>query len=372
MKKIFFIILLITFCAVQVFAQDNIPVYTLRNHGYYHDKPWMQECDDTAGGWDFAVSSAVGLAPCLTTSQLYVTDTSLTIYGLAGVFMHFQQYDSALIIEQAYPRSIIDTCLSNTFDTLYMHDFDTTGSMHILKSVRCGYSDTIAGRLYFPYNHAIYNSFARNELFSLGYGIGVYCTNPDLTTSGIYDVREVFFDTAISISDSFYVAAQNHNMLHRVNNDNVPNRSFMMIVFSSNCMPNSDFVICSCYPGTMYIKNSPLTFNKQAMLGIFPILTPPPAVDTTGHGGDTTAVDKVDGIGRYVSLSPNPAEDKVQVLSSFGLKQVEAYNAEGRLVYADEAHGLSKTIDLTAWPRGIYLVRIVTPMGSTTKKLILR
>ena len=111
------------------------------------------------------------------------------------------------------------------------------------------------------------------------------------------------------------------------------------------------------------------------MLGIFPILTPP--VDTTGQGGDTTAVDMVDGVGRYVSLSPNPAADRVQVLSSFGLKQVEAYNAEGRLVYADEAHGLSKTIDLktidlTAWPRGIYLVRVITPMGSTTKKLVLR
>ncbi|MCR5822643.1 MAG: T9SS type A sorting domain-containing protein [Bacteroidales bacterium] len=114
-----------------------------------------------------------------------------------------------------------------------------------------------------------------------------------------------------------------------------------------------------------------------AFMSYFPILTPPPAVDTTGvdttgHGGDTTAVDMVDGVGRYVSLTPNPAADRVQVLSSFGLKQVEAYNAEGRLVYADEAHGLSKTIDLAAWPRGIYLVRVVTPMGSTTKKLVLR
>ncbi len=112
------------------------------------------------------------------------------------------------------------------------------------------------------------------------------------------------------------------------------------------------------------------------MLGIFPILTPPPvdttSVDTTGQGGDTTAVEMVDGVGRYVSLTPNPAADRVQVLSSFGLKQVEAYNSEGRLVYADEAHGLSKTIDLAAWPRGLYLVRVITPIGSTTKKLVLR
>ena len=146
----------------------------------------------------------------------------------------------------------------------------------------------------------------------------------------------------------------------------------MMMMFSTPCMPYSDFVrsltaVNNQLPYTAYRRGS-----APATLGIFPILTPPPAVDTTGQGGDTTAVEMVDGVGRYVLLTPNPASDRVQVLSSFGLKQVEAYNAEGRLVYADEAHGLSKTIDLAAWPRGIYLVRVITPMGSTTKKLVLR
>ena len=195
--------------------------------------------------------------------------------------------------------------------------------------------------------------------------------NYDYTTSGIYDVREAYFDSVINISDSFYVAAQNHNVIHSVNRVIVPNRSFMMMMFSTSCMPSTDFVQNETSSSNNQYMIGTLYNDMPFMLGIFPILTPP-AVDTTGHGGDTTAVDGVDGVGRYVSLSPNPAMDKVQVLSSFGLNQVEAYNAEGRLVYADEAHGLSKTIDLTAWPRGIYLVRIITPMGSTTKKLILR
>ena len=143
------------------------------------------------------------------------------------------------------------------------------------------------------------------------------------------------------------------------------------MLFSTPCMPSSVFVKSL----STYDNNLPYTAclrgSAPATLGIFPILTPP-AVDTAGQGGDTTAVEVVDGVGRYVSLTPNPAADRVQVLSSFGLTQVEAYNAEGRLVYADEAHGLSKTIDLAAWPRGIYLVRVITPMGSTTKKLVLR
>ena len=144
------------------------------------------------------------------------------------------------------------------------------------------------------------------------------------------------------------------------------------MAFGSSCMPYSDFIGCTTFRMTNQPYRSYGKIPKQAQLGIFPILTPPSAVDTTGHGGDTTAVEMVDGVGRYVLLTPNPASDRVQVLSSFGLKQVEAYNAEGRLVYADEAHGLSKTIDLAAWPRGIYLVRVITPMGSTTKKLVLR
>ena len=123
---------------------------------------------------------------------------------------------------------------------------------------------------------------------------------------------------------------------------------------------------------------------------IFPILTPPDTtgdnpIDTTGVSPiDTTAIDTttidttsvgigdVQVVGRYVSLLPNPATDRVKVLSSFGLRRVEVYNAAGARVREVEARGYTATLRVDDLPEGAYLLRIHTPAGNTTKKLIVR
>ncbi|MBP5425579.1 MAG: T9SS type A sorting domain-containing protein, partial [Prevotella sp.] len=127
----------------------------------------------------------------------------------------------------------------------------------------------------------------------------------------------------------------------------------------------------------------------QGMMGfpypfIFPILTPPDSthlnpVDTTHV--DTTVVDTtiVDTVGiaqrmleRYTGLQPNPAAERVQVLSSFGLTGVEVYNAAGIKVQEQKATGYVATLDVGALPAGPYLVRIKTPNGTATKKLLVQ
>ena len=105
---------------------------------------------------------------------------------------------------------------------------------------------------------------------------------------------------------------------------------------------------------------------------LFPILTPRPEPQDTVVPPDTTAVGQVDLVSRYVTVSPNPATDRVQVLSSFGLTHLEAYDADGRRVAEREASGLEATLDVTAWPRGTYLLRITTPVGTVTKKLLVQ
>ena len=117
---------------------------------------------------------------------------------------------------------------------------------------------------------------------------------------------------------------------------------------------------------------------------IFPILTPPDTtgdnpIDTTGVSPidttiidttiiDTTTIDTtsvgigdVQVVGRYVSLLPNPATDRVKV-----------YNAAGARVREVEARGYTATLRVDDLPEGAYLLRIHTPAGNTTKKLIVR
>ena len=40
--------------------------------------------------------------------------------------------------------------------------------------------------------------------------------------------------------------------------------------------------------------------------------------------------------------------------------------------WSGEVSGPTVTFDVTAWPAGTYLLRITTPMGTVTKKLLVR
>jgi hypothetical protein len=91
-------------------------------------------------------------------------------------------------------------------------------------------------------------------------------------------------------------------------------------------------------------------------------------------GGDTTGVG-IQGVNllyRYTAVQPNPATDKVRVTSSFGLTRIEAYDLRGRLLFETPASGLKADLDVSSWPRGTYLLRISTPAGPTTKKLLVQ
>ncbi len=91
-------------------------------------------------------------------------------------------------------------------------------------------------------------------------------------------------------------------------------------------------------------------------------------------GGDTTGVG-IQGVNllyRYTAVQPNPATDKVRVTSSFGLTRIEAYDLRGRLLFETPASGLKADLDVSSWPRGTYLLRISTPAGPTTKKLLIQ
>ena len=125
---------------------------------------------------------------------------------------------------------------------------------------------------------------------------------------------------------------------------------------------------------------------------IFPIIAPPDTTvnpgdtivnpndtiinpgDTIINPGDTLAIRTNDILYRYTALQPNPASDKVKVLSSFGISCIEAYDLKGRKVseFRTPNSEFSITLDVSSWPRGTYLLRITTPAGQTTKKLLLR
>ena len=94
------------------------------------------------------------------------------------------------------------------------------------------------------------------------------------------------------------------------------------------------------------------------------------SVDTTGTGGDTTGIATADL--QQISITPNPATGTVTVRSAEQMTEIEVVDIVGASVLRQQASGLAARLDVKALPRGSYTVRIHTPLGVTSRKLILQ
>ena len=93
-----------------------------------------------------------------------------------------------------------------------------------------------------------------------------------------------------------------------------------------------------------------------------------PGDTAAGQGEEPTSIGTP--VDRYTYLMPNPASDKVLVASSFQLRKVELFDAAGHLLKSYAATGVVTELSLSAYPSGTYFVRITTPSGIATKRLV--
>lgn len=101
----------------------------------------------------------------------------------------------------------------------------------------------------------------------------------------------------------------------------------------------------------------------------FRLLQPP--ADTTHHTEpDVDTLSITTPVDFYTHLFPNPSADNITIVSSFHLKKVEIFSANGRQLLAEAAHGITTTVDISSLPPAAYIVRITTPSGVTTKRLV--
>jgi hypothetical protein len=77
-----------------------------------------------------------------------------------------------------------------------------------------------------------------------------------------------------------------------------------------------------------------------------------------------------DSLERTVRLLPNPAKERVRVLSGCGLKGVEVLDAQGRTVLSQSVEGHAAELDISQWAAGSYVVKIYTERGIVSKRLV--
>ena len=75
-----------------------------------------------------------------------------------------------------------------------------------------------------------------------------------------------------------------------------------------------------------------------------------------------------------IVLVPNPATDEVTILSSAPIRQVEVFDMQGKLVHASTPPSQTSCLRLETlnYPKGAYTVRILTTLGTTSKRLVVK
>ncbi|MBW6483757.1 MAG: T9SS type A sorting domain-containing protein [Vicingaceae bacterium] len=83
----------------------------------------------------------------------------------------------------------------------------------------------------------------------------------------------------------------------------------------------------------------------------------------------TLGVDEVEN-NSSISIFPNPTNGIFTISSTEEINEVEMFNALGKAVYSKKVTSKNITINLTPFPKGIYLVQIKTNTNSVTKKIV--
>ncbi len=72
------------------------------------------------------------------------------------------------------------------------------------------------------------------------------------------------------------------------------------------------------------------------------------------------------------SISPNPGSDRLNLkLSKLNSSTtVEVFDVLGKKIYADKVNAITKTVNVSQWNNGVYLVRLTTDSGTQTKRFV--
>ena len=221
----------------------------------------------------------------------------------------------------------------------------------------------------------------REALFNIFYTpVSYYYWNDVLS---IYDplvrpVYELMFDRPIIVFDTFYVGKTSFGALpsgaHPDGDWYDAHIDYFLGVMSSPCIPYNEITLNRFVRQDGSTSSWRRDSDAQQYLLIWPILDTVNPTDTSGTSDDTLAIGEPELLHRLTSVTPNPATGRAKVVSSFGLTMVEAFNTAGEKVHELRLPDtpFSATLDVSRWPAGTYILRLHTPQGVATKKLVVK
>jgi hypothetical protein len=73
-----------------------------------------------------------------------------------------------------------------------------------------------------------------------------------------------------------------------------------------------------------------------------------------------------------VAIYPNPATDHLNIVSGDRINQVDVFNQLGQRIYSTTVDGNIFNLNTMTYNKGVYYVRVTTPDGVMTEKVMIR
>lgn len=113
---------------------------------------------------------------------------------------------------------------------------------------------------------------------------------------------------------------------------------------------------------TRFDQDTVYNYYRKMHIGFFPIILIP-------RPDSSNLVNDID-IDNTCNVFPNPAKDRLKVISQFKVKDIEIYNISGIKLKTIPINDYEKYIDISDLIQGTYIIKINTPRGIATKKLL--
>ena len=132
------------------------------------------------------------------------------------------------------------------------------------------------------------------------------------------------------------------------------------------------------HPDTSYVvylrKMCTFAFNTGHTDTVWSAWSAPLLVDsaTAGDHYGLEGIADIENSKLQVDITPNPASGMVEVRCSEPMALLELFNAAGDKVFSQQLSTFNFQFSIFNFPSGAYLVRITTPQGVTTRKLVKR
>ena len=375
MKKNILFILLLASVGGFMQAQDTL-WQRVAPLGNYYTNNWIDTTDRYVNGPTYMGNTVV------TAKRFIIKDTALQVYGIAAMMgdetFGWHVYMTEAEIEEELKREFPeDPTVNNCEASLLLFQYQGNGSPQMQQL-----GDSL-------HVHRIHTT-PTHIMMTFRTPMANYM---DTMPKPIY---ERYFQTPQTVHDTFYAGfTYSHWRYDTINSTWYQYRPLFGCFSLDHHCEGALWLSYNEACAFQYPHDTDWRYHENMGFAfyLFPILTPPDTtftgndtivfgdtivvVDTLIVGGDTIITyDTILSIfdndlnGRLAGVLPNPTAEKARVVSSFGMSMVEVFDLNGSAVLKRRTEGLYTDIDVSHWPAGTYLVRIHTPQGIATKKLV--